>query len=182
MAAKTLSCLPRPIARIRQATPADHRPYCGHAKPCALKTFDKLLTNHGVALENDTALGDANKDANEEEHEKVLSRRFALGYPKESDKQAKSTDSTSPADGKPDVEFILVDAPKATITACLAEIKNDASNYVGVEVGETDRGTDHAVALKSVERIEKTVTDDWSQFNRGAVTALNTAQKSEPLR
>jgi anti-sigma factor RsiW len=127
------------------------------AKPEALqnKTFDKLLASNGITIET----------GQQRSGGAVLSdsaRRLAAD--KETEQLAETSVEKSVSD---QVELVLIDAPKPAVFSCLAGLKQDAENYVGVAVDEPAETVDRADAESP---LKKKFASDLGQFNRGIVS------------
>ena len=127
------------------------------AKPEALrnKTFDKLLASNGITIETGqqrsggAVLNDSARQ---------------LAADKETE-QLPETSVEKPAGDQ--VEMVLIDAPKPAVLSCLAGLKQDAENYVGVAVDEPAETVDRADADAP---LKKKFASDLGQFNRGIVS------------
>jgi hypothetical protein len=133
------------------------------ATPEALrnKSFDRVLTNNGILLEQPPKEEAASDSAREELAEKDnnnLRLRETSGQPQdESGKQ--------PVD-----EVVIVAAPKSTIESCLADLKQDQQRYLSVSVDDATAQSriagDKAVVVADAN-FKKLATDLGTRFNRG---------------
>jgi hypothetical protein len=129
------------------------------AKPEAIKnkSFDKLLLDNGLAIESEIV-----SDA--EERAAITESRAA----KPAEVERLTIQSLNkPPSGQTVADAVLVDAPKATIASCLAGLKNDESNYTGVDVQVPAEPQDRVGG--GVE-LDKKRTSDWTEYNRGFVS------------
>ncbi|MEX0641223.1 MAG: zf-HC2 domain-containing protein [Pirellulales bacterium] len=132
-------------------------------KPEALqsKAFDQLLTKHGIQLE-ETAEAESAADSTDEkasEESRMDRKSDRSGGQSQDERNSRAAD-----------DVILVAAPRSTIESCLADLKQDQRNYVGVAI---DDMTPQAAAenIKSVEAATKPAkklsTELGARFNRG---------------
>ncbi len=127
------------------------------AKPEALqnKSFDKLLASNGITIEaGQQRSGGAvlNDPARQ------------LAADKETEQLAE-TSVEKPASDQ--VEMVLIDAPQLAVLSCLAGLKQDAENYVGVAVDEPAETVARADADAP---LKNKLASDLGQFNRGIVS------------
>ena len=129
------------------------------ANSAAIKNqaFDKLLASNGIDVEaerlsekTERAGGTANRLAKETDADHLA------------DKSA-----LQPADGEAEVDVVLVDAPKPAIVSCLAGLKQDEVNFVGVEVDQPTASVDRSDAKSPVEN---KLGFDLGQYGRGVVS------------
>lgn len=144
------------------------------AAPEALrsKTFESLLTKHGIQFEESREADAVSASAGEELREEVKLNRAM---------KRTASDDLQKSNEQPAEDAILVAAPKATIDSCLSELKGDEANYIGIEIDDptariaADKAKGNIVPQPSVPA--KTLADDLrSRFNRGQVPPESTEQ------
>jgi anti-sigma factor RsiW len=121
------------------------------------KSFDTLLFNCGVAVE-----------PQQPEAAKELSLR--AGFSREAGERETlgraAKTSGGPVSGGADVDFVLVEAPAATIVSCLSDLQNDAVNFVSLEVEQPNSAKDRAAGTSARD---KSLASDFDKYNRGTV-------------
>jgi hypothetical protein len=120
------------------------------AKPGAFRggSFEKMLANNRIAIER------------EEQPERAV----ASDVDKKSSEQL--ADAFDRSADKNDVDMVLVEAPKDVVTSCLANLQQDESNYVSVQV---DQPTESEAGARAKDDLAKTLGDDLTRYNRGVV-------------
>lgn len=124
------------------------------------KSFEQMLASNGIAFD---------EPAREEEAvESTLPGGQTAGALAD---ESKAIDTATPV---AQVEMVLVEAPTEQITACLNTLRNDAANYVAVEV-EGDAPQQSARVRQQVAAL------NLSQFSRGAIS-LQQKERYAPVK
>jgi anti-sigma factor RsiW len=126
------------------------------------KSFDKVLVSNGVVVEPQADAADQSRDAEQTTH------FYKLADGNQSDrKEVAGAVVGAPASGSADFDLVLVEAPKATIASCLTDLKNDAANFVSLEV---DEQLANKAKTELGGALSKQAAGDFGRFNRGTVT------------
>ena len=128
------------------------------AKPEAFanKSLDKLLAKRGIEVESVPAADKSERAA-----------EFKSGVGQLVDRRPGDTSANDASAKRADeeVDFVLVDAPAPTVELFLSDLKDDSTNYVGVEVESPTESDD---AESKVAKL-RSQAPDLRRYSRGVV-------------
>ncbi len=137
------------------------------ATPEALrnKSFDRVLINNGILLEQPPTEEAASDAARKELAENEADVRRVSNRPGVTRGQPQDE-----SDGRTAEDVVIVAAPKSVIESCLAELKKDHQSYLGVSVDDAtaqSRMAGDKAVLEVDTNVKNLATDLGTRFNRG---------------